>query len=124
MPATLTITRTKWDNRTLHKKMSDAAVRGSREAAEFNLEKARETTPLEEGDLKANGKVVEGTMKDGEKEYRIVYDLPYSIKQHEALMNHDGTGRRKWLELTLQENQRETLERFGKGMKEELLGRG
>lgn len=120
----LSFTRTRWDNRTLHKKMTDAAIRGVREAAEFNLEKASETVPLEEGDLKGNGRVVEGVQKDSSKEFRIVYDLPYAVKQHEAMLQHDGTGRRKWLELTLQENERETLERYAKGMKEELPGRG
>lgn len=70
-----------------------------RQAAEYVLEEANRTVPLDEGPLQASGVTdVEGTTAT------VSYDTPYAVVQHEDVtLYHRGNGRAKWLEMTMQE---------------------
>lgn len=75
----------------------DAARHGLEEAAGFVFEKSQEQVPVEDGDLKATGKV---TMQ-GDKA-AISYGGPYAVYQHELLgLKHLHGGNAKFLERPL-----------------------
>lgn len=77
------------------------AAKGLADAAEFGLEMSNRTVPVEEATLARSG----STSVDEEKLIAVIaYDTPYARRQHEAVGNrHSGSGRAKWLELTLDE---------------------
>lgn len=80
--------------------------KGTKKAADFILREANKTVPHDVGDLERSGKVV--LHEDGAA---IQYDSPYALKQHESRKyKHQGAGRAKWLQLTLQEKAKDTLE--------------
>lgn len=86
-----------------------AAVEAIRDAAEFLLEQANRTVPLEEGTLMHSGSVAVDT--DAIRA-RVSYSTPYARRQHEALNYRHAAGRRaKWLERTFKE-QRSAVERM------------
>lgn len=93
------------------------AVRAAREdalftAAGYLLEQANRTVPLEEGTLQSSG----GVAVDGD-EAAVFYDTLYSVTQHERTdYQHDEGRRAKWLELTLQERDRQVREILARGV--------
>lgn len=75
----------------------DAARAGLEEAAAFVLGESQKQVPVEDGDLKATGKV---TMQ-GDKA-AISYGGPYAVYQHELLhLKHLHGGNAKYLERPL-----------------------
>lgn len=71
-------------------------------AAEYLLEEANRTVPIEEATLARSGSV-----DVGGGEASISYDTPYAARQHEETAWRHRPGRRaKWLQLTLQEQAR------------------
>lgn len=83
--------------------MRDAAARGLALAAEYVLEEANRSIPIEEGTLQRSG--VASVDDDGTRA-AVSYDTPYAVPVHEDLTaRHDAGRRGKWLELTLQEQQ-------------------
>lgn len=82
-------------------KVHKAAVAAVGDVAEFVLEEANRTVPLEEGTLQRSGEVAHDGLKA-----TISYDTPYARRQHEDTRNRHDSGRRaKWLEKTFKEEQ-------------------
>lgn len=76
------------------------------DGAEFLLEEANRTAPLEEGTLVGSGTV---TVDATRTRATVSYDTPYAIRQHEdTRLRHTNGRRAKWLEHTARE-QRHTL---------------
>lgn len=57
------------------------------------LEEAREEAPLDKGDLRASGHIVQNGPTT-----KIVFDAPYAEIQHENLSYHHDIGKAKYLE--------------------------
>lgn len=70
-------------------------------AAEYVLEQANRSVPIEEGTLQRSG--VASVDDDGTRA-AVSYDTPYAVRVHEDLVaRHDAGRRAKWLESTLAE---------------------
>ncbi|GAA1327594.1 hypothetical protein GCM10009592_14640 [Brachybacterium rhamnosum] len=83
------------------KAVQDAAAHGLALAAEYLLEAANRTVPLEEGTLQRSGRA---SVDDDGLRAAVSYDTPYAIPVHEDLTaRHDAGRRAKWLELAMQE---------------------
>lgn len=82
----------------------DAAARGVADGAEFLLEQANRTIPLEEGTMARSGQVT--VERSGATVTATVsYDTPYARRQHEDTRLRHAPGRRaKWLERTFDED--------------------
>lgn len=79
------------------------AVSAITDAAEYTLEEANRTVPIEEGTLERSGTV---TVDHQGLRAVVSYDTPYAARQHEdTRLKHDPGRRAKWLELTLREHQ-------------------
>lgn len=93
--------------------LADEAARergadGVTAAAEFLLEEANRTVPIEEGTLMRSGDVSSDRQA---LRARVSYGTPYARRQHEALnYRHPGGRRAKWLELTFSEQRGRVLE--------------
>ena len=86
------------------RKKCEAAVG---DAAEFLLEEANRTVPIEEATLTRSGTVSQEGLNAV-----VSYDTPYAARQHEELdWRHDEGRRAKWLELTFKE-QRDRVIKF------------
>lgn len=86
------------------KRARRAAEAAVRRGAEALLKAANETVPVEDGDLKDSGRVQMGE----EGMATISYGTEYAVRQHEDTgLQHDGSGRAKWLQLAAQERARE-----------------
>ena len=71
------------------------------DAAEFLLEQANRTVPIEEGTLKGSGSV---HVDRSALVAAVGYDTPYAVRQHEDTRLRHASGRRaKWLEHTFRE---------------------
>ncbi|MBE0430032.1 MAG: hypothetical protein IBX61_09225 [Thermoleophilia bacterium] len=87
------------------------------DAAEYVLETANRTVPIEEGTLEKSGGIGKATGKR-----TVYYDTPYARRQHEELgYRHDSGRRAKFLEKTMQEEEKAVTEflrdRIGKVLK-------
>jgi hypothetical protein len=79
-----------------------AAADGLFESAEFILEDANRTAPIEEGTMIRSGTT---SVDRAALRAAISYDVPYAARQHEDLSyRHDPGRRAKWLEATLRED--------------------
>lgn len=114
MTSKLTI-RADWDEHMIKRKVENAGVDASVQAAEYLLEEANKTAPYEEGDLTASGEV---GVENGEA--LVNYTAPYAVRQHEGDFEHSGDGRRKWLELAAQERERNIGDEMADSMKRSL----
>jgi hypothetical protein len=78
------------------------------EAAEFLLEMANRTVPIEEGTLMGSGEV---SSDPANMRAHVSYSGPYSRRQHESLnYRHDAGRRAKWLERTFAEQRGAVLQ--------------
>lgn len=79
----------------------EARARALADGAEYLLEEANRTVPIEEGILTGSG----STDVDASAGIASVYyDTPYAARQHEETgWRHDQGRRAKWLELTCSE---------------------
>lgn len=95
-----------------------AGAAGLKKAAEFLLEEANRTVPLEESTLEKSGK----SSVDAEKLVAAVsYDTPYARRQHEDLNNRHGSGRRaKWLQMAAMENEQKITKLIGEHIQKRL----
>lgn len=76
-----------------------AAELGLDDAAEYVLETANRTVPIEDHILEGSGTVT----RQGLRAF-VAYDTPYAVKQHEdQRLRHDEGRRAKWLERTIAE---------------------
>lgn len=83
-----------------------AASEGLADAAEFLLEEANRTVPIEEATLTRSG----ATDVDG-LQASVFYDTPYAVRQHEdTRLRHDQGRRAKWLEMTMREQAKQVGE--------------
>ena len=79
----------------------DAAADALADAAEFVLETANRTVPIEEHTLEASGSV---SVDRDRLEASVAYDTPYARRQHEdTRLAHNAGRQAKWLERTLPE---------------------
>lgn len=86
-------------------RIHEAAAEALSDAAEFLLEEANRTAPLEEGTLIGSGLV---TVDAKNLRATVSYDTPYAVRQHEdTRLRHDGGRRAKWLEHTAREQTRD-----------------
>jgi hypothetical protein len=70
--------------------------------AEFLLENANRTVPIDEGTLQRSGSV---SVDESEKKAAVAYDTPYAARQHEdTRLRHDEGRRAKWLQQAAEEN--------------------
>ena len=78
--------------------------------AEYILETANRTVPIEEHTLEKSGK----TSQEG-LNATVYYDTPYAVRQHEELdYRHDEGRRAKWLEKTFEEEEESSKEMLAK----------
>lgn len=71
------------------------------DGAEYLLETANRTAPIEEGTLIGSGTV---TVDKARLKATVSYDTPYAIRQHEdTRLRHTNGRRSKWLEHTARE---------------------
>lgn len=102
--------RIRWD-RTALATVETATVDGLADAAEFLLEQANRTVPIEEGVLQASGGV---DVDRAARQASVYYDRPYAVRQHEdTRLRHDPGRRAKWLERTLEEERSTLLKTIG-----------
>lgn len=86
--------------------MRQAAHDAVGDAAEYILETANRTVPIEEATLKRSGQVSQDGLTA-----MISYDTPYAARQHEELdYRHDSGRRAKWLEKTMEEEEKAVTE--------------
>lgn len=98
--------KNKWFGDLVSKKVKKGAGKGLYKAAEHVLEHSNRTVPKDEGNLLSSGFT--------DIDYKIltaavIYDTEYAVRLHESTpgeYNFRGTGRRKWLELTVKERQK------------------
>jgi hypothetical protein len=70
--------------------------------AEFLLENANRTVPIDESTLQRSGAV---SVDVTEKKAAVAYDTAYAVRQHEdTTLRHDEGRRAKWLQLAAEEN--------------------
>ena len=106
-----------WEDAEVMAEYLDRARVGLRSVGEFIMEEANKTVPLEEGDLSASSATKVTGRHLGELKVRMGYTSPYALIQHEDTeMKHDGIGRAKWFQLTLQEQFGELLFKLGRKM--------
>jgi len=75
-------------------------------AAEFLLEEANRTVPIEEGTLEGSGNTSVSGLRA-----TVSYNSPYAVRQHEELDYRHAAGRRaKWLEDTFLEQEQAVYE--------------
>lgn len=99
--------RFEWHGEAIKRAISNRRGDLLHDGAEFLLEEANRTVPIEEGILQGSG----STDVAGD-EASIFYDTPYAVRLHENPQYHFQHGRRgKWLALTLGE-QKERVQRF------------
>lgn len=102
-------------NRTISNTIKDDVYRALMVGAEALLTESNRTVPKDDGILKASGKV------SGDKNLMttaVSYDTPYAARLHEhPEYNFQGTGRGKWLELTLFEKRNELQSLIAKTIK-------
>lgn len=92
------------------------ASRALADAAEFLLEEANRTVPIEEATLERSGH----TSVDGLRA-AVAYDTPYAVRQHEdTRLRHDPGRRAKWLERTFAEQAKPVGEFLAKAIREGL----
>lgn len=83
------------------------AVAAGTDAAEFLLEEANRTVPIEEAVLEGSGHV---TTDADALVFSVSYDTPYAVRQHEdTRLRHDSGRRAKWLEYTFREQRLRVL---------------
>lgn len=79
-----------------------AAAEALGDAAEFLLEDANRTAPIEEGTLIRSGST---DVDAAALKASVFYDTPYAVRQHEdTRLRHDPGRRAKWLEHTARED--------------------
>jgi hypothetical protein len=77
-------------------------------AAEYLLEQANRSVPIEEGTLEGSGSASAGWSGQSGAKAHVSYNTPYAVRQHEDLSySHDAGRRAKWLEATAYEQERE-----------------
>lgn len=93
----------------------ERAVGALHEAGKFLLDAANETVPKETGALEASG---QATVDEDNLRTAISYDEPYAVWQHEDTeLRHEGEGRAKWLQLTMQERGEDALKVLAEGVR-------
>ncbi len=93
-----------------------AAARAVTDAAEYLLEEANRTAPIEEATLIGSGHVGKATAHD--LVATVSYDTPYAVRQHEdTRLRHDPGRRAKWLQHTFREQQPRILAYLADRMK-------
>lgn len=111
----------KWkiDRRALAKRaVHEAAADGLADAAEFILEDANRTVPLEEATLERSG---DTDVDRAKLRAAVSYDTPYAARQHEELDYRHAPGRRaKWLEQTMREDVDDVREHIAGRIREAL----
>lgn len=108
----------KWHGEKAKREARKAAGEGLFDAAEYGLEVANRTVPIEEGTLQRSG----FTDVDRENLIAVIaYDTPYARRQHEEMSYQHAAGRRaKWLELTIREEAKPMVEHIGKAIEKAL----
>lgn len=110
--------RVNWHGEEVLFKTRSAAMKAFERTGEMLLEAADETVPTETGNLKGSGKVSLKTSGGAVTSVKIGYTEPYALIQHEDTeYKHTGTGRAKWLQLTLQEKREEALAMIAEDLK-------
>lgn len=95
------MSRVVWSGDLATERVRAAAMDALEDAAEFLLQEANETAPIEEATLIRSGTV---SVDRSKGVARISYDTPYARRQHEdTRLRHDPGRRAKWLERTLNE---------------------
>lgn len=96
-----------WLGREVSEEVRQACVGIVANAAEFVLQEANKTVPLDEGTLAGSGTV---SVDEALLAAAVSYDTPYAIRQHEDTRLRHAPGRRaKWLQLTLAEQRTRVL---------------
>ena len=104
-----------WKGKQVKAAARKQGAAGLFKAAEYALEQANRTVPIEDGTLEASG----STAVDAASLTAVVgYDTPYAVVQHEAMdYRHDSGRRPKWLELTMTEEEQQLVQVIGEALK-------
>ena len=90
-----------WNGAAAEARMRAEAVGALNRAGKFILDKANETVPRLHGDLAESGRY---EVDFEALSVSVTYDSVYAMRQHEDTeFHHEGSGRAKWLQLTMQE---------------------
>jgi len=101
-----------WHGKKAKETVKEASARALFLSAEFLLEAANRTIPIEEDSLERSGKP---SVDNALLVAAVSYDTPYARRQHEDLTYHHSPGRRaKWLQLTLDEQTAAIRELFAR----------
>lgn len=88
-------------------RVTAGAILGLNKAAEALLADSKALVPVDSGDLRRSGAVVQATMSDPQS--AVTYNTPYAVKQHEDLsLHHPPTpnpkAQAKYLEAPARQN--------------------
>jgi len=104
----------KWRGKEAVEIAKSAALGALQKCAADLQNKSSNQAPIDKGDLRANCSVSPLQEEAGVFYYKVGYDLPYAIIQHERLdFNHPKGGKAKYLEDPYNENKRQ-YERYVK----------
>ena len=110
----MTEPRIEWHGREVKQSVRSAAGQALFDAAGYVREQANRTVPHQEGILQGSGGV---EVDESAGVAAVYYDTPYAVAQHEQVDYQHSSGRRaKWLELTLQEQQRTVRDLLARGV--------
>ena len=104
-----------WEGPKVSADVAKEGAQGVKVAAEFVLETANRTVPIEEAILQRSGTV---SFDAAKARANVSYDTKYARRQHEdTRLQHDPGRRAKWLELTMREEARNITDYIGRRLK-------
>ena len=111
----------KWNGKKIEGKVKEQAVKALDDVAEFVLEEANKTAPIDEGTLRRSAVP---SVDDENLVAAVSYDTPYATRLHEdpGISFSDPSARHKWLELTLDEQQKNIRKYIADEMKKAFRG--
>ena len=112
--------RVEWKGDQVAAKVRKQALEGLFDGAELILEEANRIVPHDEGTLEISG---ETSIDTSRMEAAVSYDTPYACRLHEHPEYHFQNGREgKWLEKTMNEQEKTVLDMIGDRVKIALGG--
>lgn len=108
----------RWRGDEIARQVRKAALQGLDDAAEFLLETANRTAPLDEGTMARSGVV---SSDSGKMQAAVSYDTPYAVRQHEDTRLRHASGRRaKWLQLAMKEQSKKIRDYIANKIKQAM----
>ena len=110
-----------WHGKKVEGKVREHAVKALQDTTEFVIGEANKTAPIDEGTLRRSAfpSVDEENLIGA-----VSYDTPYAKRMHEepGISFSDPAARHKWLERTIQEQQRNIKQYISDEMRKAFRG--